>query len=235
MIDFYELLGIRKDATIEEIKDAYRKMVKKYHPDINKTEEANKIIVSLNEAKEILLDAGKRRAYDAMLKDIESSKQFSKDKTETYSTKTREYKENYADVSVTKWEFLFNYLKNGLDNFFEKYIKFVLVFLNFLVFLAIKGVCFGLVFLVNLTSGLIDYFAGIIMLCAVLSLFVLAGQSQLDSIPFIPANVENFMLLSIVAMVIEMLKVFIIEKSYNLFAIFQNLEDKIFIYILMKI
>lgn len=178
MIDFYELLGIRKDATIEEIKDAYRKMVKKYHPDINKTEEANKIIVSLNEAKEILLDAGKRRAYDAMLKDIESSKQFSKDKTETYSTKTREYKENYADVSVTKWEFLFNYLKNGLDNFFEKYIKFVLVFLNFLVFLAIKGVCFGLVFLVNLTSGLIDYFAGIIMLCAVLSLFVLAGQSQ---------------------------------------------------------
>lgn len=43
------------------------------------------------------------------------------------------------------------------------------------------------------------------------------------------------MLLSIVAMVIEMLKVFIIEKSYNLFAIFQNLEDKIFIYILMKI
>lgn len=54
MIDFYELLGIKRDAIKEEIKKAYRNMAKKYHPDINQSEEANKIIVSLNEAKERL-------------------------------------------------------------------------------------------------------------------------------------------------------------------------------------
>ena len=44
MMDFYELLGVKKDATKEEIKKAYRDMVKKYHPDVNKSEEANKIL-----------------------------------------------------------------------------------------------------------------------------------------------------------------------------------------------
>ena len=92
MIDFYELLGIKKSSSKEEIKEAYRKMVKKYHPDVNKSEEANKIIISLNEAKEVILDDEKRVHYDEMLNSIERSKQFSNDKKETYSEKTREYK-----------------------------------------------------------------------------------------------------------------------------------------------
>ena len=56
MIDYYELLGIKNDASVAEIKKAYRDMVKKYHPDINKSSDASKIIISLNEAKETLLD-----------------------------------------------------------------------------------------------------------------------------------------------------------------------------------
>ncbi len=235
MIDFYELLGIKKQATKEEIKEAYRKMVKKYHPDVNNSEEANKIIVSLNEAKEVLLDVEKRKEYDALLENISHSKQFSNDKKETYSSKTQEYRNNYADVYVTKWEFFFNYIKNGLDGVFKKYLKSVLVFFNFLVFLVLKGICFGLVFIVSFISPLVDYLAGLIMFLAILSLFVMAGETQPDYIPFIPANVEQFMEFSVVAMVIEMLKLFIVEKSYNLFAMIQNLEDKIFITILMKI
>ena len=61
MIDFYELLGISMDSTKQEIKTAYREMVKKYHPDVNKSEDSNKIIRSLNEAKEVLLDDEKRK------------------------------------------------------------------------------------------------------------------------------------------------------------------------------
>lgn len=235
MIDFYELLGIKKSSSKEEIKEAYRKMVKKYHPDVNKSEEANKIIISLNEAKEVLLDDEKRVHYDEMLNSIERSKQFSNDKKETYSEKTREYKETYADVYVTKWEFFFNYLKNGLDSVLKKYIKSVLICFNLFVFTCLKGIGFGIIFLITLLSGLIDYVAGFFMIMAILSLFVLAGQAGLDYIPFVPANVESFMLMSIVAMVIEMLKVFIVKKSYNLFAILQNIEDKIFIFILMKL
>lgn len=235
MIDFYELLGIKKNSSKEEIKEAYRKMVKKYHPDVNKSEEANKIIISLNEAKEVLLDDEKRIHYDEMLNAIERSKHFSSDENETYRKKTREYKETYADVCITKWEFFFNYLKNGLDSILKKYIKSVLIFFNLFVFICLKGIGFGILFLVTLLSGLIDYVAGFFMLMAILSLFVLAGQSGLDYLPFVPANVESFMLMSIVAMVIEMLKIFIVKKSYNLFAILQNIEDKIFIFILMKL
>lgn len=122
-----------------------------------------------------------------------------------------------------------------MDSIFKKYIKSVLVFLNFSIFVVIKGIFLGFMILINLVSGFVDYLAGLIMFCAILFLFVMAGSSQPDYIPFIPANIEQFMLFSVVATVIEMLKIFIIEKSYNLFALFKNLEDKIFIIILMKI
>ena len=75
MMDFYELLGIKKDATKEEIKKAYRDMVKRYHPDVNKSDEASKIIISLNEAKETLLDDDKRSEYDKLLNDINRSEE----------------------------------------------------------------------------------------------------------------------------------------------------------------
>lgn len=70
MIDYYELLGIKNDASVAEIKKAYRDMVKKYHPDINKSSDASKIIISLNEAKETLLDEDKRKEYDELLNEI---------------------------------------------------------------------------------------------------------------------------------------------------------------------
>ena len=60
-MDFYELLGIKRDATKEEIKKAYREMAKKYHPDVNKSKDANQIIISLNEAKSTLLNDEKRK------------------------------------------------------------------------------------------------------------------------------------------------------------------------------
>ena len=105
MMDFYELLGIKKDATKEEIKKAYRDMVKKYHPDVNKSDEASKIIISLNEAKETLLDDDKRSEYDKLLNDINHSKTYSNDST-SYSAKKEEYKENYSESYVTRWQFL---------------------------------------------------------------------------------------------------------------------------------
>lgn len=234
MIDFYELLGISMDSTKQEIKSAYREMVKKYHPDINNSEEANKIIRSLNEAKEVLLDDEKRKEYDSLLNEMKYSKQFSKEKEETYKAKAEEYKETYSDVYITKWQFLINYLRNGIDKVWIKGIKLLFVILNFFIFIIIKGISFGLIFFFHLISGFVDYFAGLIMILAVLSLFVLTGESNPDYIPWIPANVENFGMLSIVALVIELLKLGILKGSLNLYAFIQNIEDKIFITILMK-
>ena len=64
--DYYEVLGIDRKATPEEIQKAYRKLARKYHPDINKTKEAEDRFKEVNEANEVLSDPEKRTRYDAL-------------------------------------------------------------------------------------------------------------------------------------------------------------------------
>ena len=62
--NYYDILGVGKDASPEDIKSAYRKLAKKYHPDINKTEEATEKFKEINEAYECLSDPTKKSNYD---------------------------------------------------------------------------------------------------------------------------------------------------------------------------
>lgn len=64
-IDYYSVLGIDKSASTEDIKKAYRKLARKYHPDLNPNDkEAHKKFQQINEANEVLSDPEKRKKYD---------------------------------------------------------------------------------------------------------------------------------------------------------------------------
>lgn len=64
--DYYSILGIQKKASQDEIRKAYRKLAKKYHPDVNKAVDAEKKYKDINEAYEVLKDPEKRQKYDTL-------------------------------------------------------------------------------------------------------------------------------------------------------------------------
>ena len=64
--DYYEILGVKRDASESEIKSAYRKLARKFHPDVNKTKEAEDKFKEINEAYEVLGDKQKRQRYDSL-------------------------------------------------------------------------------------------------------------------------------------------------------------------------
>ena len=63
--DYYQTLGVAKNATAEEIKKAYRKLMRKHHPDVNQAKDASDQAKEINEAYNVLGDAQKRAAYNA--------------------------------------------------------------------------------------------------------------------------------------------------------------------------
>ncbi len=64
--DYYATLGVGRDASAEEIKKAYRRLARKYHPDVSKEPDAAQRMAAINEANEVLSDPQKRKIYDAV-------------------------------------------------------------------------------------------------------------------------------------------------------------------------
>lgn len=74
--NYYDVLGVPRDATADDIKKAYRKLARKYHPDISKAPDAEARMQEVNEANAVLSDPEKRAAYDQLGKDYQPGQDF---------------------------------------------------------------------------------------------------------------------------------------------------------------
>ena len=96
--DLYEILGLDSDSTKEEIKIAYRKLVRIYHPDVNKTKEAENYFKLLNNAAETLLDDTKRLQYDTLAGVLRNKKDYVEKEASSKEETLRNAEENFNDI-----------------------------------------------------------------------------------------------------------------------------------------
>ncbi len=90
-IDYYKILGISRNASEKDIKKAYRKLARKYHPDLNPNDKiAEKKFKEVNEANEVLSNPKKRKKYDQYGKDWKHAEEFEKAKQQQQYQRTRQ-------------------------------------------------------------------------------------------------------------------------------------------------
>jgi curved DNA-binding protein len=104
-IDYYKILGLSKKATKNEIKAAYRKLARKYHPDLNpNNKEAEKKFKAINEANEVLSDPEKRKKYDEFGKDWKHADEFKKARQQQ-NQESQFSRETYSDFGGFSGDF----------------------------------------------------------------------------------------------------------------------------------
>ena len=133
-MDYYDTLGVKRNATEEEIKQAYRKLAMKFHPDRNKGhKDSEENFKNIGEAYAILSDSAKRRDYDQSQKSQDSdyeSREFSEDDINDFTqnffdqhgfgsfedifSQTRQRDKKLVEINISFWEAVF-----GVDKKFE--------------------------------------------------------------------------------------------------------------------
>lgn len=110
-IDYYKILGIDKSANSNDIKKAYRKLARKYHPDVNPGDkEAERNFKEINEANEVLSNPENRKKYDKYGKDWKHAEEFEK------AEQQQQYRSSRQGSGQQSWD---DYSGSGYSDFFE--------------------------------------------------------------------------------------------------------------------
>ena len=111
-IDYYKILGIHKNASEKDIKKAYRKLARKYHPDVNpNSNEAEKKFKEINEANEVLSNPENRKKYDKYGKNWEQAEAFEK---------AKQQQKTYQNQSYNKGQHAYSsFNEEGFSDFFS--------------------------------------------------------------------------------------------------------------------
>lgn len=113
-IDYYKILGIAKDAGADDIKKAYRKLARQYHPDLNPNDkEANKKFQQINEANEVLSDPDKRKKYDQYGADWKNAEQFEQ------ARQRQQQQQQYGDAGFGQGAYYTNEEGQDFSEFFS--------------------------------------------------------------------------------------------------------------------
>lgn len=115
-VDYYKVLGIDKNASTEDIKKAYRKLARKYHPDLNPdNKEAHRTFQQINEANEVLSDPEKRKKYDQYGENWKHGEEYERARqaqSQAYSN-SGEYGGGFSSEDFG------NFNESGFSDFFE--------------------------------------------------------------------------------------------------------------------
>ena len=118
-MNYYKVLQVKSTASSKEIKQAYRRLVKEFHPDSQHQNANNDVIIKLNAAYEILSDPEDRRRYDATLNDtLEYRQNKSNNASQHYRQNRKQYQ--HEDISQAVWlEQVYAPINNLIDSIIE--------------------------------------------------------------------------------------------------------------------
>lgn len=122
-MNYYEILGVKTDATQTEIRQAYKKLIKKYHPDVytGNKQKAEEISIQINEAYDVLSNVNSRREYDDMLNSENESSNYT-DSTNYTSTSNSDQTDSSAYYNNEYYSNSNNYNKDNYNPYsYENY------------------------------------------------------------------------------------------------------------------